>query len=168
MYLLTILLVSLAPLAALGQSQQTCTAEMMLDDDCIAVVDANACYNKFRWNAQTLTCIDGKDNADKQRKVCLQMLQLRRHRDVQLDQVAEVFLRNKLEPQAVSTPRVIVSVVILLGALVDKGGVGKSKTTDHNQQPEHGLVDSLQRKRDYYYEDPSPLPDVWTFSITYD
>lgn len=53
---------------ALGQAQ-TCTQEMIASDDCAAVIDANACYNAFRWNAQTLQCIDGKDNADRQRKV---------------------------------------------------------------------------------------------------
>ncbi|KAI1259873.1 hypothetical protein F5Y18DRAFT_432845 [Xylariaceae sp. FL1019] len=47
---------------------QTCTAEMVASDDCAAVIDANACYNEFRWNAQTLQCIDGTDNADRQRK----------------------------------------------------------------------------------------------------
>ncbi|KAI1122983.1 hypothetical protein F5Y10DRAFT_252794, partial [Nemania abortiva] len=52
---------------ALGQTQ-TCTQEMIASDDCAAVIDANACYNEFRWNAQTLQCIDGKDNADRQRK----------------------------------------------------------------------------------------------------
>ncbi|KAI1186551.1 hypothetical protein F5B17DRAFT_431472 [Nemania serpens] len=52
---------------AFGQAQ-TCTPEMIASDDCAAVIDANACYNAFRWNAQTLQCIDGKDNADRQRK----------------------------------------------------------------------------------------------------
>ncbi|KAI0143792.1 hypothetical protein GGR57DRAFT_507766 [Xylariaceae sp. FL1272] len=50
---------------------QTCTREMVDSDDCAAVIDANACYNEFRWNAQTLQCIDGTDNADRQRKACL-------------------------------------------------------------------------------------------------
>ncbi|KAI1733491.1 hypothetical protein F4680DRAFT_454902 [Xylaria scruposa] len=63
-----LVLVSAAPLA-FGQAQ-TCTQEMIASDDCAAVIDANACYNKFRWNAQTITCIDGKDNADRQRKLC--------------------------------------------------------------------------------------------------
>lgn len=53
--------------SALGQAQ-TCTREMIATDDCAAVIDANACYNQFRWNAQTLQCIDGTDNADRQRK----------------------------------------------------------------------------------------------------
>ncbi|KAI0182700.1 hypothetical protein EV127DRAFT_378303 [Xylaria flabelliformis] len=64
-----LMFVSAAPLA-FGQAQ-TCTQEMIASDDCAAVIDANACYNKFRWNAQTLTCIDGVDNADRQRKACL-------------------------------------------------------------------------------------------------
>lgn len=62
-----ILVLSLAA-QVLGQAQ-TCTQEMIASDDCTAVIDANACYNEFRWNAQTLQCIDGKDNADRQRKV---------------------------------------------------------------------------------------------------
>jgi hypothetical protein len=62
-------LVLLSAALAMGQSAQTCTQEMIATDDCAAVIDANACYNEFRWNAQTLQCIDGKDNADRQRKV---------------------------------------------------------------------------------------------------
>ncbi|KAI0395144.1 hypothetical protein F5Y17DRAFT_424560 [Xylariaceae sp. FL0594] len=67
-----LLLVVFAATASLSQgtTPQTCTREMIADDDCIAVIDANACYNEYRWNAQTLQCIDGKDNADRQRKAC--------------------------------------------------------------------------------------------------
>ncbi|GAW15664.1 hypothetical protein ANO14919_050830 [Xylariales sp. No.14919] len=60
-------LVLLSATLVLGQAQ-TCTQEMIASDDCAAVIDANACYNEFRWNTQTLQCIDGKDNADRQRK----------------------------------------------------------------------------------------------------
>jgi hypothetical protein len=45
--------------------------EAARSDDCAAVINANACYNKFKWNAQTLTCIDGTDSAVKAKKVCL-------------------------------------------------------------------------------------------------
>jgi len=62
-------LVLLSAALVMGQGAQTCTQEMIATDDCAAVIDANACYNEFRWNAQTLQCIDGKDNADRQRKV---------------------------------------------------------------------------------------------------
>jgi hypothetical protein len=55
---------------ACAQSYPECTAEVARSDDCAAVINANACYNKFRWNAQTLTCIDGNDTAVKQKKVC--------------------------------------------------------------------------------------------------
>ncbi|KAI1818666.1 hypothetical protein GGS20DRAFT_581420 [Poronia punctata] len=48
--------------------EQTCTQEMIASDDCAAVIDANACYNEFRWNARTLQCIDGVDDADRKRK----------------------------------------------------------------------------------------------------
>jgi hypothetical protein len=52
-----------------AQTFPECTAEVARSDDCATVINANACYNKFRWNAQTLTCIDGTDNKEKQRKV---------------------------------------------------------------------------------------------------
>ncbi|KAH7355502.1 hypothetical protein BKA66DRAFT_430246 [Pyrenochaeta sp. MPI-SDFR-AT-0127] len=55
---------------AYGQTYQECTAEVARSDDCAAVINANACYNKFRFsNGQALTCIDGTDNAVKQKKV---------------------------------------------------------------------------------------------------
>jgi hypothetical protein len=60
-------LVLLSAGLAIGQAQ-TCTQEMIASDDCAAVIDANACYNEYRWNTQTLQCIDGKDNTDRQRK----------------------------------------------------------------------------------------------------
>jgi hypothetical protein len=53
-----------------AQIYPECTMEAARSDDCAAVINANACYNKFRWNAQTLTCIDGTDNAVKAKKVC--------------------------------------------------------------------------------------------------
>lgn len=69
---ITLVLFSVAPLV-FGQAQ-TCTQEMIASDDCAAVIDANACYNEYRWNAQTLQCIDGKDNTDRQRKVSRSLL----------------------------------------------------------------------------------------------
>jgi hypothetical protein len=54
---------------AAAQTFPECTMEAARSDDCAAVINANACYNKFRWNAQTLTCIDGTDNAAKQKMV---------------------------------------------------------------------------------------------------
>jgi hypothetical protein len=53
-----------------AQTYPECTMDLARSDDCAAVINANACYNKFRWNAQTLTCIDGTDNAVKTKKVC--------------------------------------------------------------------------------------------------
>ncbi len=56
--------------ATLAQTIPACTAEMVASDDCAAVIDANACYNKFRFSGtQTLSCILGTDNKDKARKV---------------------------------------------------------------------------------------------------
>ena len=47
-----------------------CPKELAQTDDCADVINANACYNQFRFNgAQTLTCVGGKDAKDKQRKV---------------------------------------------------------------------------------------------------
>ncbi|KAH8702946.1 hypothetical protein GQ44DRAFT_557508, partial [Phaeosphaeriaceae sp. PMI808] len=57
----------LAALTA-AQSFPECTAELAKTDDCAAVINANACYNKFRWNTQTLTCIDGTDPNVKKKK----------------------------------------------------------------------------------------------------
>ncbi|KAH8900643.1 hypothetical protein GQ53DRAFT_835596 [Thozetella sp. PMI_491] len=56
---------------ALSQTVPECTKEMVASDDCADVIDANACYNKFRFSGtQTLTCIGGTDNKDKARKAC--------------------------------------------------------------------------------------------------
>jgi hypothetical protein len=63
-HMLTLLLTLTA-----AQNYPECTFEVARSDDCAAVINANACYNKFRWNAQTLTCIDGNDTAVKQKKV---------------------------------------------------------------------------------------------------
>lgn len=68
MVLFPAVLASLLVLSS-AQTYPECTAEVARSDDCAAVINANACYNKFRWNAQTLTCIDGNDNAVKQKKV---------------------------------------------------------------------------------------------------
>jgi hypothetical protein len=70
-FVVTTLLVGLAS----AQSYPECTREVARSDDCAAVINANACYNKFRWNAQTLTCIDGNDNAVKQKKASISISQ---------------------------------------------------------------------------------------------
>ena len=54
-----------------AQTYPECTAEVARSDACAAVINANACYNKFRFNAQTLTCIDGTDDAVKKKQVCV-------------------------------------------------------------------------------------------------
>ncbi|KAF2845529.1 hypothetical protein T440DRAFT_407701 [Plenodomus tracheiphilus IPT5] len=57
---------------AQAQTYPECTAEVARSDDCAAVINANACYNKFRFqNAQTLTCIDGSDDAKKKKQVSM-------------------------------------------------------------------------------------------------
>ncbi|KAI1457374.1 hypothetical protein F4805DRAFT_457747 [Annulohypoxylon moriforme] len=55
---------------ALGQAQE-CTRELAETDDCADVINANACYNQFRFqNNQTLSCIGGTDNNDRALKAC--------------------------------------------------------------------------------------------------
>ncbi|KAI0169263.1 hypothetical protein GGR52DRAFT_514274 [Hypoxylon sp. FL1284] len=56
---------------AFGQQFPECTRELAATDDCAAVIDANACYNQFKFNSnQTLSCIDGTDNNDRALKAC--------------------------------------------------------------------------------------------------
>ncbi|KAK0702249.1 hypothetical protein B0H67DRAFT_449039, partial [Lasiosphaeris hirsuta] len=53
------------------QQETECTRELARTDDCASVINSNACYNQFRFrDAQTLTCIEGKDNADRAQKAC--------------------------------------------------------------------------------------------------
>ncbi|RYO89715.1 hypothetical protein DL766_001444 [Monosporascus sp. MC13-8B] len=55
---------------ALGQQFPACTSEHAATDDCADVINANACYNQFRFrDNQTLSCIHGTDNEDRARKV---------------------------------------------------------------------------------------------------
>jgi hypothetical protein len=57
--------------AALGQNEEfpECTRELLRTDDCAAVVNPSACYNQFRWNARTLGCIDGLNDAERKKRV---------------------------------------------------------------------------------------------------
>ena len=52
----------------LAQTQPECTRDLAKTDECASVINANACYNQFKFNTQTLTCIDGKDAKEKQAK----------------------------------------------------------------------------------------------------
>jgi len=54
---------------AAGVSAQQAGVCDLKDDECYDVINPNACYNQFRFNARTLQCIDGKDDADRARKV---------------------------------------------------------------------------------------------------
>lgn len=55
---------------ALAQQNVECTSEMVESDDCAAVINPAACYNMFQFRgAQTLSCIEGTDDADRARKV---------------------------------------------------------------------------------------------------
>jgi hypothetical protein len=58
---------------SLAQSYPECTAELVRTDECAGVIDANACYNKMGFrSAQTLQCIEGKDDAEKKSRVRFQ------------------------------------------------------------------------------------------------
>ena len=55
---------------ALGQQFPECTRELAETDECADVINANACYNQFRFtDRRTLTCIGGTDDNDRIRKV---------------------------------------------------------------------------------------------------
>ncbi|KAK0668107.1 hypothetical protein QC762_000530 [Podospora pseudocomata] len=57
---------------SLGQSMQECTRELARTDECADVINPNACYNMYRFNsARTLSCIEGKDDAERKRKACM-------------------------------------------------------------------------------------------------
>lgn len=54
---------------ALGQFPE-CTRELAATDECADVINANACYNQFRFtDNRTLSCIGGTDDNDRARKV---------------------------------------------------------------------------------------------------
>lgn len=49
-----------------------CPADLAATEDCADVINPNACYNEFGFrDKQTLSCIEGKNDADRARKVCL-------------------------------------------------------------------------------------------------
>jgi hypothetical protein len=52
-----------------AQSSAVCTNDLATSDDCTDVLNPIACYNQYRWNTRTLSCIEGKDDADRKRKV---------------------------------------------------------------------------------------------------
>ena len=55
---------------AFAQKYPECTAELVRTDECAGVINANACYNKNRFqNAQTLQCIEGKDDTERKMRV---------------------------------------------------------------------------------------------------
>jgi hypothetical protein len=55
---------------AAGQTVPACSADLVRSDDCTDVIDANACYNEFRWSGtQSLQCIGGANNTERARKV---------------------------------------------------------------------------------------------------
>ena len=70
---LSIGLIALWITMALGQAVPACNRTLADSEDCADVINPNACYNEygFRTGTQTLRCVDGKDDADRARKVWL-------------------------------------------------------------------------------------------------
>ncbi|KAK4460642.1 hypothetical protein QBC42DRAFT_180435 [Cladorrhinum samala] len=60
-----------AAVLALGQKPLECTREVAASDECADVINPAACYNQFRWNSRTLSCIDATSDAERKRKACL-------------------------------------------------------------------------------------------------
>lgn len=52
-----------------AQQAAVCDNDLATSDDCTDVLNPIACYNQYRWNTRTLSCIEGKDDADRKRKV---------------------------------------------------------------------------------------------------
>ncbi|KAK0622556.1 hypothetical protein B0T14DRAFT_412494, partial [Immersiella caudata] len=46
-----------------------CDEDVIQSEECSEVISPIACYNQFRWNTQTLSCIKGTD-AEKKAKFC--------------------------------------------------------------------------------------------------
>ncbi|KAI1806425.1 hypothetical protein F4811DRAFT_550911 [Daldinia bambusicola] len=66
---LSLALTSLWLALALGQQIPECSRELAATDDCADVINANACYNQFRFrNNQTLSCIGGANNDERAKK----------------------------------------------------------------------------------------------------
>ncbi|KAK0639741.1 hypothetical protein B0T16DRAFT_337310 [Cercophora newfieldiana] len=53
----------------MAQQMLDCDEEVIQSEECSEVISPIACYNQFRWNQQTLTCIEGTD-AEKKAKFC--------------------------------------------------------------------------------------------------
>ncbi|KAK1756602.1 hypothetical protein QBC47DRAFT_401501 [Echria macrotheca] len=53
---------------AVGQMLD-CTEDVLESPECYEVIQPVACYNQYRWNTQTFTCINGSD-AEKKAKFC--------------------------------------------------------------------------------------------------
>lgn len=49
-----------------------CTRQLAATNDCADVINPNACYNQYKFSGtRTLSCIEGKNDTDRARKVCL-------------------------------------------------------------------------------------------------
>jgi hypothetical protein len=52
-----------------GQQATDCPADLVVTDDCTDVMNPIACYNQYRWNTRTLSCIEGANDTERKRKV---------------------------------------------------------------------------------------------------
>jgi len=62
-------LLAIAFRLAAAQTATACPADLVVTDDCTDVMNPIACYNQYRWNARTLSCIEGANDAERKRKV---------------------------------------------------------------------------------------------------
>jgi hypothetical protein len=67
--LLTLFNVALFLAMAKGQVGTDCPPDLVVTDDCTDVVNPIACYNQYRWNTRTLSCIEGANDAERKKKV---------------------------------------------------------------------------------------------------
>ena len=72
----------------LAQQATVCTNELATSDDCADVLNPIACYNQYRFNgARTLTCIEGKDDADRKRKARQPLLSMQSSPDQKITNI---------------------------------------------------------------------------------
>ncbi|KAF2272862.1 uncharacterized protein EI97DRAFT_384971 [Westerdykella ornata] len=67
----SLILAFLSAAMVFGQRYEVCTREVAKTDECLEVINANACYNKLQFrNNQTLSCINGANDNERAIKAC--------------------------------------------------------------------------------------------------
>jgi hypothetical protein len=84
---LALLTIALWLAAARAQQATTCTSDLVVTDDCTDVMNPIACYNQYRWNTRTLSCIEGANDTERKRKV-------RRPPNINATEVIRVLIRR--------------------------------------------------------------------------